>query len=610
MKSVISLHFRNSSALLPGTRMGGIILMRSTSHQNIYLRFPWVLFLCFWLWTITGLFFPQAAFSDAPVAVDDAYTTDEDALHTVAAPGVLGNDSDVDGDALTAVLGDGPSSGTLVLNADGSFAYTPNLNFNGSDSFTYKINDGVLDSIIATVTITVNAVNDAPTASADAITVDEGETVSVLNSAQSSVLANDSDSEGDGLTAVLVSRPGHAADFSLNADGSFSYTHDGSKKILDSFTYLAADASRESTEATVTIRINPQITIMWDRNRETDLAGYKLYYKIGSPVVDKEDPDLFVIEIPKESLADEDKPAYTLKGLDATQVYFFAITAYDDEDPVHESDFSNGESTLRITKPTETFFVSRKQYEKFKTEGQGIPGTMVEVFANDIPVEKEDENKNKDEVNDAGGWKKYLDFTDVSEGEIELTVVYNGITSFAVKGILDITAPLIELSKPAPAVKDKKDSYAIIEWVTNEPASGTVTYSLDKKIDKKDPYKTSEVLTTTHRFIITGLTAETEYHFRVSAEDAAGNGPDSSATDKNPSPDYSFTTDAPTPPSIVKYPEIGYDYIKITFDKPDLQNADLETSYTFSPSLIFHTPEDTTDSSSVRLRFFEHNLTI
>ena len=246
------------------------------------------------------------------MAVDDAYTTDEDALHTVAAPGVLGNDSDVDGDALTAVLGDGPSSGTLVLNADGSFAYTPNLNFNGSDSFTYKINDGVLDSVVATVTITVNAVNDASTAAADTasvaedsganadtITVDEGETVSVLNSAQSSVLANDSDAEGDGLTAVLISRPGHAADFSLNADGSFSYTHDGSKKILDSFTYLAADASRESTEATVTIRINPQITIMWDRNRETDLAGYKLYYKIGSPVVDKEDPDLFVIEIPK-----------------------------------------------------------------------------------------------------------------------------------------------------------------------------------------------------------------------------------------------------------------------------------------------------------------------
>ena len=126
---------------------------------------------------------------------------------------------------------------------------------------------------------------------------------------------------------------------------------------------------------------------------------------------------------------------------------------------------------------------------------------MVEVFANDIPVEKEDENKNKDEVNDPGGWKKYLDFTDVSEGEIELTVVYNGITSFPVKGILDITPPLIELSDPASAVKDKKDSYAIIEWVTNEPAFGSVAYGLDENYGN---IKISEVLTKNHRFISCG----------------------------------------------------------------------------------------------------------
>jgi VCBS repeat-containing protein len=105
-----------------------------------------------------------AAVNDAPIAVDDAYTTDEDTSLNVPAPGVLANDSDPDGDALNAVLGTGPANGTLVLNANGSFSYTPSLNFNGVDSFTYLANDGQVDSNLATVTITVNAVNDAPVA--------------------------------------------------------------------------------------------------------------------------------------------------------------------------------------------------------------------------------------------------------------------------------------------------------------------------------------------------------------------------------------------------------------------------------------------------------------
>ena len=78
----------------------------------------------------------------APVAVGDSSSTDEDTALTVAAPGVLGNDSDVDGDALTAVLVSGPAHGTLTLNANGSFTYTPAANYNGPDSFTYKANDG------------------------------------------------------------------------------------------------------------------------------------------------------------------------------------------------------------------------------------------------------------------------------------------------------------------------------------------------------------------------------------------------------------------------------------------------------------------------------------
>ncbi|MGH3752410.1 MAG: Ig-like domain-containing protein, partial [Pseudonocardiaceae bacterium] len=93
-------------------------------------------------------------------AVGDTYTTSEDTPLTVPAPGVLGNDT---GGPLTATLGAGPAHGTVTLNADGSFSYTPAANFAGTDSFTYTASNGPTTSAPVTVTITVTAVNDAPT---------------------------------------------------------------------------------------------------------------------------------------------------------------------------------------------------------------------------------------------------------------------------------------------------------------------------------------------------------------------------------------------------------------------------------------------------------------
>ncbi len=101
--------------------------------------------------------------NQAPVAVDDVYATQQNQALSIAAPGVLVNDSDADGDALTAVLVSNASNGTAALNADGSFSYTPNTGFIGSDSFTYLANDGIVDSNTATVTINVAEVNLPPT---------------------------------------------------------------------------------------------------------------------------------------------------------------------------------------------------------------------------------------------------------------------------------------------------------------------------------------------------------------------------------------------------------------------------------------------------------------
>src|SRR5207249_4819768 len=130
------------------------------------------------------------AVNDAPVAANDAFTTAEDTALVVAAPGVLGNDTDIDSATLRSELGPGAAHGTLVLNTNGSFTYTPEAKFNGGDSFTYKANDGALDSNVATVSLTIRPVNDAPVAANDSFATDEDTPLTVTTPG---VLGNDTD---------------------------------------------------------------------------------------------------------------------------------------------------------------------------------------------------------------------------------------------------------------------------------------------------------------------------------------------------------------------------------------------------------------------------------
>jgi len=98
-----------------------------------------------------------------PVANGDSYTTDFGTPLTVAAPGVLANDSDPEGKALSATLTSPASHGTVSLGSGGGFTYTPATGFSGTDTFTYTASDGTLTSAPATVSITVNAQTDTVT---------------------------------------------------------------------------------------------------------------------------------------------------------------------------------------------------------------------------------------------------------------------------------------------------------------------------------------------------------------------------------------------------------------------------------------------------------------
>lgn len=190
--------------------------------------------------------------NDAPVAVADVYGAHQDATTTVAAvDGVLHNDTDVEGDSLTASWVSGPTFGYLIFHTDGSFEYAPQAGWSGDDSFVYKANDGTADSNDATVTIHV-AANNVPVAVSDAYTTDEDTTLTV---AAAGVLSNDTDADSDPLTAVLVSGASHGT-LTLNTDGSFTYAPDANYNGTDSFIYKANDTKSDSSDTTVIITVN------------------------------------------------------------------------------------------------------------------------------------------------------------------------------------------------------------------------------------------------------------------------------------------------------------------------------------------------------------------
>ena len=190
-----------------------------------------------------------------PTAANDGYNATEDTLLAVAAPGVLGNDTPATG--LTAVLASPTTAGVVALAGDGSFTYTPNPNFNGTDSFTYQATDGVQTSAPATVQLIVAPTADAPVATADAFTALSGTDLVI---AAPGVLANDSDADGDPLTALLVSGPTNGGTLTWGAnDGSFTYNREngGATQVVDTFTYKANDGGLDSNTVTVTVTVDP-----------------------------------------------------------------------------------------------------------------------------------------------------------------------------------------------------------------------------------------------------------------------------------------------------------------------------------------------------------------
>lgn len=186
-----------------------------------------------------------------PTAGADAFSTSENDVLSVSGPGLLENDIDPDGDAIEALLVDGPDHGSVDVSSNGSFTYQPAADYHGPDAFTYRVDDGCGTSSSATVALTVVSVNDSPVAVDDAYAVEGPGGLSI---AAPGVLTNDADPEGDPLTAVLAESPAEGT-LTLRSDGGFFYVPRSGFSGIDSFEYRAFDGLRLSDSAVVTVDV-------------------------------------------------------------------------------------------------------------------------------------------------------------------------------------------------------------------------------------------------------------------------------------------------------------------------------------------------------------------
>ena len=205
---------------------------------------------------ISGAFSSSFAFAQVgPIAENDFYSVDEDSLLTVDSIGVLQNDTNPqNSNTFLSIIKTDVGFGMLTLNSDGSFTYRPNLNFDSTDSFTYVANNGTHNSNEATVTLSVNPINDAPIALDDSYSITEDTTLDIVIPG---ILGNDFDVDGDIITSVIDTTTNNGI-LALNSDGSFTYTPNANFVGLDSFTYHVNDDLLDSDIATVDITISSE----------------------------------------------------------------------------------------------------------------------------------------------------------------------------------------------------------------------------------------------------------------------------------------------------------------------------------------------------------------
>jgi len=182
--------------------------------------------------------------NDPPVAAPDAATGTEDSEIVIDA---LANDTDEEGSELAVDSVTRPANGKVRVRNDGSIAYAPNPDFAGIDTFDYVVSDGQGGTATATVTVSVNPINDAPRAENDRVQMEVGAGMVI------DALANDHDPDGPQALLTITKMPSHGT-ASLTAYNTIAYTPERKFEGYDTIEYQYSDGL-ESSSATITIAV-------------------------------------------------------------------------------------------------------------------------------------------------------------------------------------------------------------------------------------------------------------------------------------------------------------------------------------------------------------------
>lgn len=428
--------------------------------------------------------------NDAPTLVaSQSISTNEDTPVTFD----LTAGSDIENDTLVYITRTSTSNGTIncLGGTSRSCTYTPSANYNGSDSFTYLVNDGELDSTISTVTITVNAVNDAPTLAATQSIVTDEDTPITFD------LAQGSDPENDTLTYIKVTNTSSGSVICTGGTSrSCTYTPNANAFGSDSFTYKVNDGSLDSNIATVSITVNPvndrpvmganqnfatndntPLNFTLSSASDVDLPAQTLSYKIVSPpahgtLTNCINDTTYVTDITctYTSVANyngTDSFTYIANDglIDANSVATVTITVTDATPPLSPSiqlasdEYSNSSSaTFTATSCSDTPFIF---FNEGSAPTSGAAGwqacnTLASGLSYTLSV--------SDGVKNVKAWAKD------SNGNVSPTA-----TSFAIT--YDTTAPVIGLT--SPTLLKGGASYSIQFTVTELNTSSTQNYSID-----------------------------------------------------------------------------------------------------------------------------------
>ncbi len=227
-----------------------------------------------------------------PIANDDFDTINEEEVST---GNLFANDEDFINDPVVVVSNTDPSNGTVVVNPDGTYIYTPNVDFYGTDTFTYTLEDSDGDRDSATVTITVNPVNDVPVA------VDDTNTTTEDTEIGGNVLANDTNLGDAPVSVVDFTNPNNGTVLVVG-DGNYTYLPDDNFNGVDSFTYTIEDENGDRSTAIVTITVSPinDVPVAVDDTNSTDEKS-SVSGNVLSNDTDLDLDDLTVVEINGEA---------------------------------------------------------------------------------------------------------------------------------------------------------------------------------------------------------------------------------------------------------------------------------------------------------------------